>query len=78
VDLATVQSNMVNLDVAGLGIDAGTFAGHLQKSGVRGLPGMGTVLRFVTYRGITRDHIEQAIEAVRQTATVRPWAGVAV
>lgn len=78
VDLATVQSNMVNVDVAALGIDAAAFAGHLQKAGVRGLPGMGTVLRFVTYRGIGREHIEQAIDTVRQIVAARPWAGMAV
>ena len=54
VDLSTVQSNIVNLDVGALGIDAATFAAHLRERGVRGLPGMGTNVRFVTYRGISR------------------------
>jgi threonine aldolase len=66
VDLATVQSNMVNVDVAALGIDAATFATRLEGAGVRALPGTGTVVRFVTYRGITRAHIEQVIAAVGQ------------
>lgn len=78
VDLQTVQSNMVNADVAGLGIDAAAFAQHLNELGVRGLPGMGSVIRFVTYRGITRDHVEQAIAAIRQLVAIRPWAGVMV
>ena len=75
VDLDSVQSNIVNLDVAGLGIDAATFATHLQREGVRGLPGMGSVVRFVTYRGITRQHVERAAEAVRATVAAQPWAG---
>ena len=74
VDLMAVQSNIVNLDVKGLGIDAATFAAHLREQDVRGLPGMGSVVRFVTYRGITRPDIERAIEAVSKTAAARPWA----
>jgi len=48
VDLLTVQSNIVNVDVGGLGIDAATFAALLRERSVRGLPGMGTNVRFVT------------------------------
>ena len=78
VDLESVQSNIVNLDVGGLGIDAATFASHLARSGVRGLPGLGNVVRFVTYRGIARNHIEEAIEAVWGVVTARPWQMAAV
>jgi threonine aldolase len=75
VDLATVQSNMVNVDVTALGIDAAAFAQCLDGAGVRGLPGMGSVIRFVTYRGITRDDIERAIVTVREVVAARPWCG---
>jgi threonine aldolase len=74
VERATVQSNIVNMDVAGLGVDAATFATHLASEGVRGLPGMGTNVRFVTYRGITRADVERAAAAVATTVTRRPWA----
>jgi threonine aldolase len=74
VDLHAVQSNIINLDVKALGIDAATFATHLREQGVRGLPGMGSVVRFVTYRGIARADIEQAIAAVRATVAAQPWA----
>ena len=73
VDLATVQTNIVNLDVSGLGIDAATFAAHLMAHGERGLPGMGASVRFVTYRGITRADVEQAIAAVKAVVAYRPW-----
>jgi threonine aldolase len=73
VDLDSVQSNIVNLDVAGLGIDAATFARHLDPLGIRGLPGLGTVVRFVTYRGISRDDIHQAVEVIGEMAAKRPW-----
>ena len=77
VDLHAVQSNIVNVDVKALGIDAATFAIHLREKGVRGLPGMGSVVRFVTYRGISRPDIENAIEAVRTTVAARPWTAPA-
>jgi threonine aldolase len=74
VERASVQSNIVNMDVAALGIDAATFATHLASEGVRGLPGMGTNVRFVTYRGISRADVERAAEAVAATVSLRPWA----
>jgi threonine aldolase len=74
VDLASVQSNIVNLDVEGLGIDAATFAHHLDQRGIRGLPGLGTVVRFVTYRGITAEDIDRAVAEIREMVTRGPWA----
>jgi threonine aldolase len=73
VDLESVQSNIINLDVSGLGIDAATFAAHLDETGVRGLPGMGSVVRFVTYRGIGSEDIREAVAAVREVAAAAPW-----
>jgi threonine aldolase len=73
VDLATVQTNIVNLDVSALGVDAATFASHLMARGVRGLPGMGANVRFVTYRGISRADIEQAVAAITSVAADHPW-----
>jgi threonine aldolase len=73
VDLESVQSNIVNLDVGGLGVDAATFASHLDAERVRGLPGMGSVVRFVTYRGITRDDVEAAVSAIARVLQTQPW-----
>jgi threonine aldolase len=73
VDLSTVQTNIVNVDVRGLGIDAATFAAHLREMGVRGLPGMATNVRFVTYRNISRQDVEQAAQAVRALVSTHPW-----
>ena len=73
VDLSTVQSNIVNVDVGGLGIDAAAFASHLRERGVRGLPGMGTNVRFVTYRGITRADVNTAADAIAALVAARPW-----
>ena len=74
VNLETVQSNIVNLDVSSLGIDAATFAAHLDPMGIRGLPGLGSIVRFVTYRGIDRSAIDQAVAAISELVTLRPWA----
>jgi threonine aldolase len=78
VDLESVQSNIINLDVGGLGIDAATFATQLDPLGVRGLPGMGTVVRFVTYRNITREDIHRSLEVIGELLAARPWAPVEV
>ncbi len=74
IDLESVQTNIVNVDVSGLGIDAATFGRHLDGLGVRGLPGIGTSIRFVTYRGITRADIDRAVAAVESIVAARPWA----
>jgi threonine aldolase len=73
VDLSTVQSNIVNVDVGGLGVDAATFAARLRERGVRGLPGMGTNVRFVTYRGITRADVEQSADTIAALVAAHPW-----
>ncbi len=77
IDLETVQSNMVNVDVSGLGLDAATFARALDSVGVRGLAGLGTVVRFVTYRGITRQDVETAAAAMTRVVAARAWLATA-
>jgi threonine aldolase len=73
INLESVQTDIVNVDVRDLGIDAATFARYLDARGVRGLPGVGTTVRFVTYRGITRSDVAQAAAVVRQMVAERPW-----
>lgn len=73
VDLATVQSNIINVDVRALGIDAAAFAAHLRELGVRGLPGTGTIVRFVTYRNISRQDVELAAQAIAAVVAAHPW-----
>lgn len=65
VDLATVQTNIVNVDTSGSGLDAVAFNARLMAQGVRGLPGMGNALRLVTYRGVTDADVDAAIAAFR-------------
>jgi threonine aldolase len=73
IDLESVQTDIVNVDVRDLCGDAAAFARHLDGHGVRGLPGMGTVIRFVTYRNITRADVESASIIIRDLVKERPW-----
>jgi threonine aldolase len=75
VNLETVQTNMVRADVAGLGIDGVTFDQYLQARGVRCMTGVGTGVRFVTYRGITRADVTRSLDIIGETVAARPWAG---
>lgn len=68
VDLTSVQSNIVNVDVRALGVDAVAFDARLVERGVRSLPGMGTALRLVTYRGVTAADVDRAITAFQAVA----------
>jgi threonine aldolase len=77
VDLESVQSNIINLDVGGLDIDAVTFSAHLDPLEVRGLAGMGDIVRFVTYRDITREDIVRAVAVIREMVALKPWATAA-
>jgi threonine aldolase len=77
VDLSSVQSNIINVDVRELGLDASAFAASLRERGVSALPGLGTNVRFVTYRGITRADVEQAAAAVAEVVAARPWSAAA-
>jgi threonine aldolase len=70
VDLESVQTNMVNVDVSDTGADAASFAARLEEFGVRCLPGMGTVARFVTYRGITEEDVLYAAIAAEEVASL--------
>jgi threonine aldolase len=65
VDLGRVQTNIVLVDVSGLGVAEERFVSALRQAGVlAGAVGKGRV-RFVTHRGIERDNVEEAGFAVR-------------
>jgi threonine aldolase len=70
IDLATVQTNIVRFDVAGLGYTTASFAEALRKRGLRvsGGGGPGGV-RMVAHRHIDDDAVDQALEAI---AGLRP------
>ena len=64
VDLATVQTNIVNVRLAAPGADAFAFAERLAADGVGLLPFSEGRLRAVTHRGIDDAAVEEAIAVI--------------
>ncbi len=66
VDLETVQTNIVIFNVKQLGIDATRFASELDRRGVKASIFGKYDVRFVTHRGIEKEHVETALDITRQ------------
>jgi threonine aldolase len=64
IDLATVQSNIVRFDVAGMGLAAGTLADALQRHGITISGGPGSGVRMVAHRHIDDESVDLALEAM--------------
>jgi threonine aldolase len=65
IDLATVQSNIVRFDVAGLGFSTSAFAEKLRGRGVRVSGGAGPGgVRMVLHRHIDDAAVEEALSAI--------------
>jgi threonine aldolase len=64
IDMATVQTNIVRFDVAGLGLTSGGFAEVLKRHGVTVSGGAGGGVRMVVHRHIDDASIETALAAV--------------
>ena len=64
VDLDSVHTNIVMVDVSGTGLDEVRFCAELAKRGVKAAPrDVGPVVRFVTHRHIRRQDVETTLEA---------------
>ena len=63
VDLASVESNMVYVDVAGTGLDADAFAAGLLESGIWTHATGPTSLRFVTHLQVDDAAVEATLAA---------------
>jgi len=69
IDLARVQTDMVILDILGLGVEDAMFTSALKAKGVlAGAIGKGKV-RFVTHRGIERKHVKHALRAIEEVVS---------
>ena len=64
VDLGRVQTNMVLFDISGLGVSDERFVSLLGGEGVLAAAISKHKIRFVVYRGIEREHVEKALNAV--------------
>jgi len=68
IDLETVQTNMVHVSVEGLGLTAKEFAGKLKRLSIKVSIRPPYMVRFVTHRHITEEHIATVLGAAKQIA----------
>ena len=68
LDPASVETNIVLFDVSGLGVDAEAFEAHLEARGVFASVFTSTLIRFITYRDIGSDAVEEVLEIVGDVA----------
>ena len=68
VDMERVQTNMVLVDISGLGVADEVFLSKLKEKGVLALTNAKNKVRMVTHRGIEKEHVEKAVAAVAKVA----------
>lgn len=68
VDLRRVQTNIVLVDVSGLGVDSNTFITKLGERGLLASSHSRTTVRMVTHYGIEREHIEKTLAIIEEVA----------
>jgi threonine aldolase len=66
VDLSTVQTNIISMDVAPLAVPASRLVAQLEEKGVRSLPIDSHRLRFVTHHDVTTEQIDYALKAIAE------------
>lgn len=71
LDLSTVQTNIVIIDVKRLGLSGATFVEMLRPSGVWAEDFDGSLVRLTTHRGISEDDIDHALAMVRDLSGTR-------
>jgi threonine aldolase len=66
VDLSSVQTNIVVIEVRRPGMSGDDLVRRIEKRGVKVSPFGGQLVRMVTHYGITRSDVERAIQVVRE------------
>jgi len=66
VDMKTVQTNIVLVDVSPMGLDSGRFVERLKKNKILAANFGGDKVRFVTHRGITAEDIDDTIARIER------------
>jgi threonine aldolase len=69
VNLATVQTNIIQVNVSGLGIPASQFAEAAKEQGVLFLPIDTRRVRMVTHKDIRRNHILKVVDIIERVIT---------
>jgi threonine aldolase len=72
VDLDLVQTNIIKLDTRPLGLAAPQLSAKLEALGVRCLPMDAHRVRFVTYRDVTADQIDGALNIIADVFSSLP------
>ncbi|MEM2273264.1 MAG: low-specificity L-threonine aldolase [Candidatus Bathyarchaeia archaeon] len=66
VDLRRVQTNIVLVDISGLGANSDMFIAKLRERGLLASNHSKTIVRMVTHYGIKREHIEKALTIIEE------------
>jgi threonine aldolase len=66
VELRTVQTNIVLIDVSPLDMDSEQFVEKLKRNGILAADFGGCIVRFVTHRGITSKDIDETIGRIER------------
>ncbi|HHV61653.1 MAG TPA: low-specificity L-threonine aldolase [Firmicutes bacterium] len=72
VDLESVQTNMVYVDVSGLGFDTESFIRELARRGVKASGRPPYHVRMVTHRHISRENILEVLDIIKEIAASGP------
>jgi threonine aldolase len=65
INMETVQTNIVYLDVSGLGVDSNQFVSALNERGIKSKTRGRTVVRMIAYRGIEEDDVRYALTVIK-------------
>jgi threonine aldolase len=65
VDLASVQTNIVVVDVSGTGMNGAEFIRRVAEQGLKIGSGFGDMVRFVTHMDVDHRACERTVEIVR-------------
>lgn len=69
IDLKSVQTNIVMLDVSGLGLNSEEFVSELKKRGIKSKTRGRTVVRMITHRGVDEEDIYYALKVICEIVT---------
>lgn len=64
INMETVQTNIVMLDVGGLGIDSSQFVSALNERGIKSKTRGRTAIRMLTHRGVEEEDIHYALSVI--------------
>jgi threonine aldolase len=68
LDLETVQTNIIILDVSGLGVDSNQFVSALNGKGIKTKTRGRTAVRILTHRGVEEEDVRYALNVIGDVA----------